>query len=675
MAAIANNTALMCPITLCIMTDPVKAPDGHSYERAAIIRAIQQNGKSPITRQTMRVDQLVTDYTLKSLIDSLGQISVTAKSPDTISATIRTINNLTHVALHSDDGEAGPQNVVFVVDTSGSMDNEVGASTGEHDGFSILDVTKHGIRTCACGLRPQDSAAIVTFSTDARVVMPLRKMDAGGKAQLEVALAGIHPCGGTNIWAGLELGLQQLGSTAGTIFLLTDGQPNHRPPRGEVAMLKNAMDGRENIVVNTYGFGYNLDSKLLVELSRSTQGSYSFIPDIGTLGTVFVHAMANLCTSVDRAITLSIETDGTIQMPEIVKTNWGYTLPLGRITKGQTRDIFIECDQSVSVTVPSVDELACPNDSPAPPDRQVAAMGIFQCHGIARMNPEQANTFLNGLMAAVTDPKLQEDLNGQVREAIMPEHYRKWGRHYLPSLALAHWTQQCNNFLDKGIQEYGGATFHDLRDKLDKAFNELPAPTPTHRERVVYRARSAGRQVTAAPERMSSYNSASAPCFAGHCQVETADGNSKPCQDIRKGDSVMTSKGPAKVRCVVKTPCTNSVADLSKIGRLMVTPWHPISIGGEWKFPSNVEPAERYPCDFVYSFLLEEGFGDIRIEEVKCITLAHGIKNDRVAEHPFYGTEQVVNALKGLSGWQEGLVEIRGVMRDTETNLVNGLYQ
>jgi len=35
----------------------------------------------------------------------------------------------------------------------------------------------------------------------------------------------------------------------------------------------------------------------------------------------------------------------------------------------------------------------------------------------------------------------------------------------------------------------------------------------------------------------------------------------------------------------------------------------------------------------------------------------------------------VVNALKGLSGWQEGLVEIRGVMRDTETNLVNGLYQ
>lgn len=675
MATLANNSALVCPITLCVMMDPVKAPDGHSYERAAIIQAIQHNGVSPLTRQPMSVDQLVTDYTLKSLIDSLVQTTVVDKVPDTISGTIRTSGHLTQVTLHSDDSEAGPQNVVFVVDTSGSMDNEVGASTGEQDGFSILDVTKHGIRTCMCGLRPQDRAAIVTFSTDARMVMPLRKMDAGGKAQLEVALAGINPCGGTNIWAGLELGLQQLGSTAGTIFLLTDGQPNYRPPRGEVTMLKNAMDGCDNIVVNTYGFGYNLDSKLLVELARSTQGSYSFIPDIGTLGTVFVHAMANLGTAVDRSITLNIETEGTIAMPEIVKTNWGYTLPLGRITKGQTRDIFIECDKVVSVTAQKVDELTRSDDAPDQPDCQIVSMGIFQCHGIARMNPEQANTFLNGLMAAVTDPKLQEDLNGQVREAIMSEHYRKWGRHYLPSLALAHWTQQCNNFLDKGIQEYGGATFLDLRDKLDKAFNELPAPTPTHRERVVTRFRSTGRQVTATPERMSSYNSASAPCFAGHCQVETADGNSKPCQDIRKGDSVMTSKGPAEVVCVVKTPCQNSVAKLCKIGRLMVTEWHPISLGGEWKFPSKIQPVQSYPCEFVYSFLLEEGFPDMYIEEVKCITLAHGIKNDDVAEHPFYGTRHVVNSLKELRGWHEGLVVIRGAMRDTETNLVNGLYQ
>ena len=666
-----NSMSLMCPITKCVMVDPVIAPDGHTYERTAIEQAIIMNGKSPLTRQPIRIDQLIPNYAIKSLIDGLGSATEVAAGPDTISATIRTINNLTHVAIHSDDGEAGPQSVVFVVDTSGSMNEEVGAATGEQDGFSIMDVTKHGIRTCACGLRPQDSAAIVTFSTDARVVMPLRKMDAAGKAQLEVALAGIGPDGGTNIWAGLELGLQQL-PTGGTIFLLTDGQPNYRPPRGEVAMLKNAMDGHDNIVVNTYGFGYNLDSRLLVELSRSTQGSYSFIPDIGTLGTVFVHAMSNLCTSVDRAITLSIETDGTIEMPEIVKTNWGYVLPLGRITKGQTRDVFIECDQPVSVTVPSVDKLECPNDSPAPPDRQVAAMGIFQCHGIARMNPEQANTFLNGLMTAVTDPKLQEDLNGQVREAIMPDHYHKWGRHYLPSLALAHWTQQCNNFLDKGIQEYGGCAFHTTRDKLDKAFNELPAPTPTHRERVVYRFRSAGRQVTPVPQRMSSYNSASAPCFAAYCRLLLASGDLKTCDKIRKDDVVKTSKGNARVICVVKSV---SGEPLVEVGQLHITPWHPVMINDTWVFPKSVQNKDIQNESEVYSFLLEPGFSDVNVEGVTCITLAHNIRNDSVASHPFYGTNKVIQSLEKMKGWDEGIVHVRSVLRDRESNLVCGFSQ
>ena len=665
-----NSVSLMCPITQCMMVDPVIAPDGHTYERAAIERAIIMNGKSPMTRQFIRIDELIPNYAIKSIIDGLGSVSEVAAVPDTISFDVHDNDNdnLTHVALHSDDGEAGPQSVVFVVDTSGSMNEEVGAATGEQDGFSIMDVTKHGIRTCACGLRPQDSAAIVTFSTDARVVMPLRKMDAGGKAQLEVALAGIGPNGGTNIWAGLELGLEQL-AKGGTIFLLTDGQPNYRPPRGEVAMLKNAMDGRENIVVNTYGFGYNLDSELLVELSRSTQGSYSFIPDIGTLGTVFVHAMANLCTSVDRAITLSIETDGTIQMPEIVKTNWGYILPLGRITKGQTRDIFIECDQPVSVTCPGIAMTAFGTRPPAPPDRQVASMGIFQCHGIARMNPEQANTYLNGLMAAVTDPKLQEDLNGQVREAVMPENYRKWGRHYLPSLALAHWTQQCNNFLDKGIQEYGGATFHATRDKLDSAFNELPAPTPTHRERVVYRFRSAGCQVTPAPQRMESYNSASAPCFAAYCRVLLASGDLKTCENIRKGDVVKTSKGDARVICVVKSV---SVEPLVEVGHLHVTPWHPVMINDTWGFPKHLGSGNIQNESEVYSFLLEPGFVDVNVEGVTCITLAHNIRDDSVASHPFYGTNKVIQSLENMEGWDEGIVHIRSVLRDIETNLVCG---
>ena len=34
------------------------------------------------------------------------------------------------------------------------------------------------------------------------------------------------------------------------------------------------------------------------------------------------------------------------------------------------------------------------------------------------------------------------------------------------------------------------------------------------------------------------------------------------------------------------------------------------------------------------------------INDIECITLAHGITEDEVATHPFYGTERIVNSMK-----------------------------
>merc|ERR1712224_589373 len=287
---------------------------------------------------------------------------------------------------------------------------------------------------------------------------------------------------------------------------------------------------------------------------------------------------------------------------------------------------------------------------------------------------DRARDTLNRLMDSFQDSRLKEDLNGQVREAIAPEAYRRWGRHYLPSLALAHWTQQCNNFLDKGIQDYGGLAFSATWDLLDKAFNELPAPTPTHRAAVVQRCRAKGKEVRRMRKTMGSYNSCHNTCFAGHCRVHMADKSFKACQDVRAGDVVETSIGASRVVCVLKTPIQGKSARLVTRGRLAVTPWHPILVGGLWTFPNDIGEVEEVPCDAVYCFLLEAGARDLRIEDTLCIALAHGIEDDAVASHPFYGTQRVVDAMReDCSGFSEGLVEVVGVERDAETGLVNGL--
>ncbi|CAF0794090.1 unnamed protein product [Rotaria sordida] len=60
---------LKCPITGGLFHDPVVASDGHAYEREAIVRWLQKERKSPITREMMSVDKLNPSRTLKKMAD------------------------------------------------------------------------------------------------------------------------------------------------------------------------------------------------------------------------------------------------------------------------------------------------------------------------------------------------------------------------------------------------------------------------------------------------------------------------------------------------------------------------------------------------------------------------------------------------------------------------------
>jgi len=124
-------------------------------------------------------------------------------------------------------------------------------------------------------------------------------MDNNNKFIAKEMIRKLKPEGQTNIWHALKKGmdLMKLQSSAErnpAIFLLTDGAPNINPNRGEENELKRYIEKFGNIsVINTFGFGYSLDSILLNNLSLMGNGSYSFIPDSGMVGTIFVKAIAN----------------------------------------------------------------------------------------------------------------------------------------------------------------------------------------------------------------------------------------------------------------------------------------------------------------------------------------------------------------------------------------------
>jgi Mg-chelatase subunit ChlD len=229
------------------------------------------------------------------------------------------MNNYAHISILPPEGVGirAPCDICCVVDTSGSMSTEVeiqGANDKEKFGLSQLDLVKHALKTIVHSLTRNDRLSIVSFANSASILFRLRSMDDDGRSSALAALERLEDNGQTNLWDGLKTGLEVLaegkrisGSNV-ALFLLTDGCPNVEPPRGHLPTLA-AYKEKSNFTcsINTFGFGYNLDSQLIEDLAQmGNSGSYAFIPDGSFVGTIFVNAISNLLTTAATNLQLSV---------------------------------------------------------------------------------------------------------------------------------------------------------------------------------------------------------------------------------------------------------------------------------------------------------------------------------------------------------------------------------
>jgi len=276
-----------------------------------------------------------------------------------------------------------PCDIVLVIDVSGSMDcgaelpDNAGSDSKESSGLSILDLVKHAARTVLENLKDGDRLAVVTFSDDATRVQGLLSMTQSEKEETWKRIEELQPDSSTNLWSGIRDGLElfdttdRVGNVQG-MFILTDGAPNNMcPSQGYVKKLQPLLSKMESAnggvpILSTFGFGYKLKSDLLRSIAEVGRGTYAFIPESGMIGTVFVHAVANLFSTFATSVKLELETKksgiqisapsylqlGVEDAARIVK------LDVGNLQYGQSRDIVVNltCKQAkvdgiVSVTL------------------------------------------------------------------------------------------------------------------------------------------------------------------------------------------------------------------------------------------------------------------------------------------------------------------------------------
>ncbi|KAI0453712.1 U-box domain-containing protein [Xylaria acuta] len=631
-----------------------------------------------------------------------------------------------------------PCDIVLAIDVSGSMDESAPAPAtangekSEHLGLSILDLTKHAARTIVSTLNEGDRLGIVTFSYGATVVQELVPMTKAHKEEVNTKIGLMRAGGSTNLWSGINGGLKlfQSGDAGGgvpALMVLTDGQPNYMsPPQGYVKKLRSL--GPLSATINTFGFGYGIDSGLLKSIAEVGSGNYAFIPDAGMIGTVFVHAVAHLQSTYATQCTLEISApEGVLLKPTTGKSideprdekagDRMVTIRLGNLQYGQSRDFYLEnvdeygrqatfrlqeknrimtakftysrvqsppdivfADQDMLETSPLPGSVIAYHQSRSMICQLLSSFFTLS-PVLAYSNPSpqhlknyrwHLNTIFDSIPARYYEDRhnvsLVEDLNGQIREALSKEYYFiRWGCHFFLSLWDAHAKQLCNSFKDPGPLMYNDNPFFiKCRDVLDKAFDDLPSLTPS--------------------VSMKRYNDRADFCFAASSPVLLATGLEVPICTLQQGMMVRTPLGPRHVRAVLKTPVRESV--MCRVGKLIVTPWHPINTDqsergirgqGGWAFPVDVAEQTTTYSGVICSVLLEPDANvdahAIYVGGVWGVTLGHGVlAGSDVRAHPFFGDYGAISEeLSGSGPGEHGVYWGAGVRRGADTGLVCGL--
>ena len=189
--------------------------------------------------------------------------------------------------------EEGRFNLSVVVDRSGSMDDA-----------GKIEFAKEGLLLMLDTLDEQDLLSIVTYSNQAAVLLPPTPVTAANRPSIEQAISSIQTGGGTNLWAGLKLGYEQvLTSIAKSeytprVILLSDGLVTSGITDQASILAGSKAYNDEGIGITSIGVGKDIAFDLMHLLAAQGNGNFYFLDTAAKLQQVFQEELEYLLTPV-----------------------------------------------------------------------------------------------------------------------------------------------------------------------------------------------------------------------------------------------------------------------------------------------------------------------------------------------------------------------------------------
>ncbi len=177
--------------------------------------------------------------------------------------------------------ERDPALLIFVIDVSGSMDQD-----------NRLGLVKEALALLVDELTEADRIAIAVYSDNSRVV--LYPTSAANRQTIMDAINALRPEGSTNVDAGLQLGYQiaethQRPEQNTRVIVLSDGVANVDvvTPEGILANIQRGVE--RDITLSTIGFGMgNYNDVLMEQLANDGNGNYYYVDNLRQARRIFV---------------------------------------------------------------------------------------------------------------------------------------------------------------------------------------------------------------------------------------------------------------------------------------------------------------------------------------------------------------------------------------------------
>ncbi|EFM8966148.1 TPA: VWA domain-containing protein [Escherichia coli] len=212
----------------------------------------------------------------------------------------RTLLKIDILAKDRKSEELPASNLVFLIDTSGSMISD-----------ERLPLIQSSLKLLVKELREQDNIAIVTYAGDSRIALP--SISGSHKAEINAAIDSLDAEGSTNGGAGLEMAYQQaakgfIKGGINRILLATDGDFNVGidDPKSIESMVKKQRES--GVTLSTLGVGdSNYNEAMMVRIADVGNGNYSYIDTLSEAQKVLNSEMRQTLITVAKDVKAQIE--------------------------------------------------------------------------------------------------------------------------------------------------------------------------------------------------------------------------------------------------------------------------------------------------------------------------------------------------------------------------------